>query len=128
MKPSIAILAAAPSALWMPAVVVDAQADVTAEEPAASPVTFEELASYGLTLAQFESVRRSESPDDFGGLGSQGETDQLWLDAAVFEYEVRVERACRCYRRCLCLRDDGMIATIQIDVGSTGLQQHPTAR
>eukprot|EP00580_Thalassiosira_gravida_P008319 CAMPEP_0201632110 /NCGR_PEP_ID=MMETSP0493-20130528/5854_1 /ASSEMBLY_ACC=CAM_ASM_000838 /TAXON_ID=420259 /ORGANISM="Thalassiosira gravida, Strain GMp14c1" /LENGTH=462 /DNA_ID=CAMNT_0048103561 /DNA_START=113 /DNA_END=1501 /DNA_ORIENTATION=+ len=49
---------------------------------------YETLASYGLTLDEFKEVRDSESPADFGGLPSSGDTQQLWLDAAVFEYEV----------------------------------------
>mmetsp|Transcript_42752 Transcript_42752/g.76909 ORF Transcript_42752/g.76909 Transcript_42752/m.76909 type:complete len:431 (+) Transcript_42752:234-1526(+) len=55
---------------------------------ATEELTVEELASYGLTLEEFNKVRNSESPSDFGGLPSSGDTDQLWLDAAVFEYEV----------------------------------------
>ena len=55
---------------------------------AATP-TNEELASYGLTLDEFNAVRLSESPVDFGGLPSAGDTDQLWLDAAAFQFEVK---------------------------------------
>ncbi len=55
----------------------------------AETLTDEELASYGLTLEDFNSIRLSESPADFGGLPSAGDTDQLWLDAAAFQYGVK---------------------------------------
>lgn len=44
----------------------------------------EQLANYGLTLPQFEIIKASESPYDFDHI----EQDKLWLDAAVFSYEV----------------------------------------
>ena len=71
------------SAALLPCIVINAQ------ENSDTGVTNEELASYGLNLTEFEYVRTSESPADFGGLENQDDTDQLWLDAAVFEYEVR---------------------------------------
>lgn len=71
----------------------DAPADATATTNAPTTISNEELASFGLTLDQYESVRGSESPNDFGGLPSQGETDGLWADAAVFEYEVAMSQS-----------------------------------
>ena len=51
-------------------------------------VTLDDVVSYGLSLTEFNAVRDSESPFDFGGLSAPA-TDQLWSDAARFEYEVR---------------------------------------
>lgn len=73
------------SAVLLPCIVVHAQ-DTT--DTTTTEVTNEELASYGLNLTEFGRVRASESPADFGGLENQDDTDQLWLDAAVFEYEI----------------------------------------
>jgi hypothetical protein len=56
----------------------------------AETITDEELASYGLTLEDFNAIHLSESPADFGGLPSAGDTDQLWLDAAAFQYGVKI--------------------------------------
>ncbi|KAL7470959.1 hypothetical protein ACHAXS_011247 [Conticribra weissflogii] len=50
------------------------------------PLTNEQLAGYGLTLAEVELFVKSESTNDFGGLPSSGDTDQLWSDATAFEY------------------------------------------
>ena len=64
------------------------------------PLSNEEMASYGLNLSEFNEVRSTESPIDFGqsGLAYDEETnvmyeglwdtDMLWMDAAIFEYEV----------------------------------------
>ena len=59
------------------------------------------MASYGLlNLSEFNEVRSTESPIDFGQLGmayneetnsmyeGMWDTDMLWMDAAIFEYEV----------------------------------------
>ena len=72
----------------MPAIINGATTEEETNTNTGNKITVEELASYGLTLDQFNAVRNSESPSDFGGLPSSGDTDQLWLDAAVFEYEV----------------------------------------
>jgi hypothetical protein len=56
----------------------------------AETITDEELASYGLTLVDFNAIRLSESPADFGGLPSADDIEQLWLDAAAFQYEVNI--------------------------------------
>ena len=64
------------------------------------PLSNEEMASYGLNLSEFNEVRSTESPIDFGQLGlaydeetnvmyeGLWDTDMLWMDAAIFEYEV----------------------------------------
>jgi len=65
---------------------IEAAADQKSSRKLAT--AYETLASYGLTLDEFKEVHDSESPADFGGLPSSGDTQQLWLDAAVFEYEV----------------------------------------
>ena len=75
----------------LPSLSAVALASLLAARAAAAELSHEGLATYGLTLDQFQSVRRSESPADFGGLPSQGETDQLWLDAAAFEYDVSAD-------------------------------------
>ena len=61
------------------------------------------MASYGLNLSEFNEVRSTESPIDFGQLGlaydeetnvmyeGLWDTDMLWMDAAIFEYEVSFE-------------------------------------
>ncbi|KAL9188166.1 hypothetical protein ACHAXT_006544 [Thalassiosira profunda] len=77
----------------LPPLSAAALASLLAARAAAAELTPEDLATYGLTLDQFQSVRRSESPADFGGLPSQDETDQLWLDAASFEYDVATSHA-----------------------------------
>mmetsp|Transcript_15682 Transcript_15682/g.33140 ORF Transcript_15682/g.33140 Transcript_15682/m.33140 type:complete len:437 (-) Transcript_15682:139-1449(-) len=59
----------------------------------ASAITYDDLATFGLTLDEFNTVRSSESPNDFGGLASKGEQDQLWWDATDFEYEVAMSHA-----------------------------------
>ncbi|KAL7527302.1 hypothetical protein ACHAXR_001890, partial [Thalassiosira sp. AJA248-18] len=91
MKSNIALAASATSALLtvLPfSATVNAQAIATTIATPTTTTTNYDLATYGLTLDQFNSIRRSESPIDFGGLPSSGDTDQLWLDAAEFEYEV----------------------------------------
>ena len=67
------------------------------------PLSNEEMASYGLNLSEFNEVRSTESPVDFGQLGlaydeetnsmydGLWDTDMLWMDAAIFEYEVSFE-------------------------------------
>ena len=64
------------------------------------PLSNEEVASYGLNLSEFNEVRSTESPIDFGQSGlaydeetdmlwmGKWDTDMLWMDAAIFEYEV----------------------------------------
>ncbi|KAL7486576.1 hypothetical protein ACHAW6_013529 [Cyclotella cf. meneghiniana] len=47
----------------------------------------EKLATYGLTLSQFETIKASESPYDFGGIDAADQR-QLWLDAAVFSHQL----------------------------------------
>ena len=69
------------------------KADVYADEAerielAKDTLSVDEVAAHGLTFAEFNTVRLSETPVDFGGLPSSGDTDRLWLDAATFEYEV----------------------------------------
>ena len=66
------------------------------------PLSNEEMASYGLNLSEFNEVRSTESPIDFGQLGlaydemtnvmyeGLWDTDMLWMDAAILEYEVRI--------------------------------------
>eukprot|EP00956_Cyclotella_meneghiniana_P007400 scaffold10101_cov55-Cyclotella_meneghiniana.AAC.3 len=49
-----------------------------------------QLASYGLTLPQFEQIKASESPYDFSHPTSQ---DQLWIDAAAYAYETSTSHA-----------------------------------
>ena len=56
----------------------------------AETITDEELASYGLTLEDFNAIRLSESPADFGGLPIANSTNKLWLDAAAFQYGVKI--------------------------------------
>ena len=63
-------------------------------------LSYEELVSGDmfLTLDQFIKIRLSESPNDFGLLLDEDdvtdssseawETDELWKDAAIFQYEV----------------------------------------
>jgi hypothetical protein len=53
----------------------------------------DELASYGLTLDEYELIKSSESPNDFGGLSSDSDTDQLWKDAAAFSYQLAMDYA-----------------------------------
>ena len=53
----------------------------------------EQLVSNILTLDEFNEVRLTESPADFGQLEDDGEYseydfEKLWRDAAIFEYEV----------------------------------------
>jgi len=71
---------------------IEAAADQKSSRKLAT--AYETLASYGLTLDEFKEVHDSESPADFGGLPSSGDTQQLWLDAAVFEYEVSLIVVC----------------------------------
>ena len=52
----------------------------------------ENLATYGLTLDEYELIKSSESPYDFVGLEDEDQ-QQLWLDAAVFSYEVAAAAA-----------------------------------
>ncbi|KAL3803504.1 hypothetical protein HJC23_014052 [Cyclotella cryptica] len=52
----------------------------------------EHLATYGLTLSQFEMIKASESPYDFGGIDDTDQ-QQLWLDAAVFSYQLATQHA-----------------------------------
>ena len=49
-----------------------------------------QLASYGLTLPQFEQIKASESPYDFSHPTMQ---DQLWIDAAAYAYETSTSHA-----------------------------------
>jgi len=51
----------------------------------------EQLVSNILTLDEFNEVRLTESPADFGQLedSSSYDSEKLWRDAAIFEYEVR---------------------------------------
>ena len=49
---------------------------------------------YALSLNEWNAVRSTESPQDFGGLSGE-ETDGLWSDAARFEYQVRLVSFCR---------------------------------
>ena len=53
----------------------------------------EQLVSNILTLDEFNEVRLTESPADFGQLEENGgdsyDSEKLWRDAAIFEYEVR---------------------------------------
>lgn len=49
----------------------------------------EQLASYGLSLSEFELIKASESPYDF----DHTDQDQIWLDAAIFAYEISAVRA-----------------------------------
>ena len=61
-------------------------------------LSYEELVSGDmfLTLDQFIKIRLSESPNDFGldeddvtdSSSEAWDTDELWKDAAIFEYEV----------------------------------------
>mmetsp|Transcript_15328 Transcript_15328/g.30998 ORF Transcript_15328/g.30998 Transcript_15328/m.30998 type:complete len:428 (-) Transcript_15328:1782-3065(-) len=53
---------------------------------AQDPLTNEQLTGYGLTLAEVDIFVSSESSNDFAGLPSSGETDQLWSDATAFEH------------------------------------------
>lgn len=63
-------------------------ADAVAISTTTVPIPNDLLAEMSLlTLDEFNDIRLSESPVDFGGL-SGGETDELWTDAAIFEYEV----------------------------------------
>lgn len=51
----------------------------------------EQLVSNILTLDEFNEVRLTESPADFGQLENSGDSydsEKLWRDAAIFEYEV----------------------------------------
>lgn len=49
----------------------------------------EQLASYGLILSEFELIKASESPYDF----DHTDQDQIWLDAAIFAYDISAARA-----------------------------------
>lgn len=49
----------------------------------------EQLASYGLTLPEFELIKASESPYDL----AHPDYEQLWLDAATFSYEISTSLA-----------------------------------
>ena len=46
------------------------------------------LASNALSLNEFNAIRASEAPQDFGGVDSET-ADGLWRSAIGFEYEVR---------------------------------------
>jgi hypothetical protein len=52
----------------------------------------EKLATYGLTLTQFEMIKASESPYDFGGIDANDQ-QQLWLDTAVFSHQLATKHA-----------------------------------
>eukprot|EP00584_Thalassiosira_punctigera_P006329 CAMPEP_0172529816 /NCGR_PEP_ID=MMETSP1067-20121228/3792_1 /TAXON_ID=265564 ORGANISM="Thalassiosira punctigera, Strain Tpunct2005C2" /NCGR_SAMPLE_ID=MMETSP1067 /ASSEMBLY_ACC=CAM_ASM_000444 /LENGTH=438 /DNA_ID=CAMNT_0013313941 /DNA_START=1 /DNA_END=1317 /DNA_ORIENTATION=- len=83
MKSKFARTISAAAALGAPAAAAEGGGGNAGRELA----TLEDLASYGLTLDEFDEVKASESPIDFGGL-SGGDQGQLWADAATFEYEV----------------------------------------
>ena len=53
------------------------------------------LASNALSLNEFNAIRASEAPQDFGGVDLET-ADGLWGSAMEFEYEVRPHQtACR---------------------------------
>jgi hypothetical protein len=56
----------------------------------AAAATANELVSYGMTLAEFNDIRMSESGADFGGVSTTGE---LWSEALLFEYKIATSHA-----------------------------------
>ena len=56
----------------------------------AAAATANELVSYGMSLAEFNDIRMSESDADFGGVSTTGE---LWSEALLFEYKIATSHA-----------------------------------